>query len=192
VDLVINTGSMQEMDEAWVNFYTVWLDRQPARWFYSLNYFGQPISYLAESANLWSPRLSARWVARLLRSNPGFVRMQSERNFLEAFYEKDADPAPSEIQAMGAAERLHARYMTGDLLAEYMDLIRRTPAPGLMLRVVRRVMTEMPYHPKETAHLIEAILAKTEDDEIEVCREELEAYRVMLRKERQAGTEEIH
>jgi hypothetical protein len=192
VDLVINTGSMQEMDEAWVNFYAVWLDRQPGRWFYSLNYFGQPISYLAESANLWSPRLSARWVARLLRLNPGFIRMQSERNFLEGFYEKDAGPASPEIRAAEAAERLHSRYMTTDLLAEYMDLIRRTPASTVMLRVVRRVMSEMPYHPKEVAYLIDAILAKTGDAEIERCRGELEMYRVILHKERHAGTEQIH
>jgi len=192
VDLVINTGSMQEMSEAWVDFYMTWLDRQRTRWFYSLNYFGQPISYLAESANLWSPRPGARWVARLLRWNPPLVRMQSERNYLEALYEKDADPVPTGMDATERAERLHSRYMTGELLVEYMDLIRRTPDPKLMLVVVHRIMNELPFHPKEGAYLVDGILTRPRNKEVEHYRRELEGYRAILQGERETGTEEIH
>ena len=189
VDLVVNTGSMQEMSEDWVSFYSALLDRQRCRWFYSLNYFAQPISYLAESANLWSPRASPRWVARLLRWNSAFIRMQSERNFLEAIYEKDAEAVPSESGTMQFAEYLHCRYMTGELFTEYMELLRRRPAPDLMLRVVRRVMREMPYHPKEAAYLVDLLLGLKAH---EATRSELEDYRTTLQEERRRGVEAIY
>lgn len=192
VDLVINTGSMQEMSEEWVSFYTTLLDRQRCRWFYSLNYFAQPISYLAESANVWSPRVSPRWVARSLRWNPAFIRMQSERNFLEALYEKDADPVPTVEQALECANHLRSRYMTGELFAEYMDLVRRTPAPDLMLDVLRRTMHEMPYHPKEAAYLVDALLALGAEQTIARNLSELRGYQAALREERRQGVEAYH
>jgi uncharacterized coiled-coil protein SlyX len=36
-DLVINTGSMQEMTDEWIDFYIDWLNRYDTRYFYSLN-----------------------------------------------------------------------------------------------------------------------------------------------------------
>ncbi len=192
VDLVVNTGSMQEMSEDWVSFYSEFLDRQSSRWFYSLNYFAQPISYLAESANLWSPHASPRWVARYLRWNPAFVRMQSERNFLEAIYEKDADPAPSESRTIELAECLQSRHMTGELFAEYIDLLRRTPAPELALRVLRRVMKEMPYHPKEALYLVDSLLGLKEHKVTMRCFEELLGYQAILQEERRSGVEAIY
>ena len=190
VDLVINTGSMQEMSEEWVGFYTEYLDRQRSRWFYSLNYFAQPIAYLAESTNLWSPRVGPRWVARLLRWNPGFVRMQSERNFLEAIYEKDVEAPPPHEQVLAIACHLDARRMTGELFVEYMDLVRRNPLPALMARIVRRVMDEMPYHPKEAAYLIDMLLTAPESTEFD--HERLRDYRRMLEDERRGGVEAIY
>src|SRR5262249_44266599 len=56
-DLVVNTGSMQEMTEEWIDFYVDWLSRYDARYFYSLNYAAQPISIMGESRNLWTQRL---------------------------------------------------------------------------------------------------------------------------------------
>ncbi len=61
-DLVINTGSMQEMTEEWIDFWMLWLKRQDCRFFYSMNYFGQPLNFLAESGKRLSPRPSARLV----------------------------------------------------------------------------------------------------------------------------------
>ena len=192
IDLVINTGSMQEMSEDWVSFYSALLDRQRCRWFYSLNYFAQPISYLAESVNLWSPRIGTRWVARSLRWNPAFIRMQADRNFLEALYEKDAGPAPTEQQAIELAKHLQSRYMTGELFAEYMDLVRRTPAPALMLDVLRRAMREIPYHPKEAAYLVDALLASSTTETVASNAAELREYRARLQEERRSGIEAVY
>ncbi len=66
-DLVVNTGSLQEMTEEWVGFWMSWLDQQPCRFFYSLNYFGQPLADMREGANSWSPRLGSNWQSNLLR-----------------------------------------------------------------------------------------------------------------------------
>ena len=60
-DVVLNTLSLQEMTDAYVDFYRDWLDRSRADHFYSFNYFLQPADDRAESPNLLAPRLSASW-----------------------------------------------------------------------------------------------------------------------------------
>jgi putative sugar O-methyltransferase len=193
IDLVINTGSMQEMSEEWVNFYGGFLDRQQGRWFYSLNYFGQPIAYLAESVNLWSPRVGSRWTARVLRWNPAFIRMQSERNYLEAIYERDAQPAPSREQALELARFLDSRQMTGEVWVEYVDLVRRTALPEVALGAVRRAMREMPYRPKEAAYWVDWLLESADQEPLgSHILVELKEYRATLQEERRKGIEAIY
>lgn len=184
VDLVINTGSLQEMSEEWVDFYKAWLDRQRCRWFYSLNYFGQPVNALWESGNLLSPRLSAAWTARLLRWNPAFVRMQADRDYLEAVYEKGGaslDQAEARILLKHQMER----DPSGDGLVELIDLIRRLPDPALMLEVLAYAM-KMPAAPKEALWLAETLLHQTisADD-----RARIENWRQDLAAKRASGRE---
>jgi len=157
VDLIVNTGSLQEMSEPWVDHYMSWLDRQPARFFYSLNYAAQPVGALAESVNLWSARPSSAWVARQLRWNPPLLRMQADRNFLEAVYEKQ-DAALSPAAAMARLGMLAERAMTGQILVEQLDLFRRCPTAEVALSVLRRAMREMPFQPKEALWLAQWLL----------------------------------
>lgn len=156
VDLVINTGSLQEMSEEWVDFYKSWLDRQRCGWFYSLNYFAQPVNALWESGNLLSPRLSPAWLARLLRWNPAFVRMQADRDYLEALYEKVETPL-DQSEALIILEHQMKRAPTGEVLVELMDIIRRCPDTLLMYRVLAYAM-QMPATPKEALWLTETLL----------------------------------
>ena len=87
LDLVINTGSMQEMTEEWVDFWMEWLKKQTCRYFYSLNYFAQPLKFMAEGANTWSPRLTADWIVQFQTSqSPQWFR--GGRNFAEILAEK--------------------------------------------------------------------------------------------------------
>jgi len=184
VDLVVNTGSLQEMSEGWVDHYMAWLDRQRVRFFHSLNYAAQPVGHLAESVNLWSPRPSARWMARDLRWNPGFLRMQADRNFLDALYEKTG----AELSPEAAAARLGVlaeRAMTGQVLCEHLDLVRRCPTPEVALAVLRRAMTEMAFHPKEALWLAERLLREPAAP----WTAEVEAWRAVLAAERAAGVE---
>ncbi len=184
VDLVINTGSMQEMSEEWVDFYKNFLDRQKCCWFYTLNYFGQPVNALLESENLLSPRLSSEWTARLLRWNPAFIRMQSDRNFLEGLYEKCL-PSLSRCVADTLFEYLFRREPSGEILVELLEVVRQHPGPELMLKALAYVM-QMPTIPKEALWLCETLLSQaiTADERLTVeklCRE--------LRAKRASGTE---
>ena len=61
IDLVTNTGSLQEMTDEFVRFYMDWLDRSKAEFFYSSNYFAQPIDRLMEGMNYAAPVLGPRW-----------------------------------------------------------------------------------------------------------------------------------
>ena len=187
VDLVINTGSMQEMSEEWVDFYKEFLDRQQCRWFYTLNYFAQPVNALWESGNLLSPRLSPGWTARLLRWNPAFIRMQADRDFLEALYEKCKSPL-SRSEADVVFKHLLQREPTGETLVELMDVLRLYPEPALMLQVLAHAM-HMPSAPKEGLWLCEMLLRQTlSADE----RTSVEKYRDELGVKRASGTEAYH
>jgi putative sugar O-methyltransferase len=184
VDIVINTGSLQEMSEEWVDFYSAWLDRQRCSWFYSLNYFGQPINALMESGNVFSPRLSANWTARHLRWNPAFIRMQADRDYLEALYEKGTT-ALDPIDAKRIL-RLHMeRSPTGDGLVECFDLIRRNPEPAVMLEVLAYAM-RMPSPPKEAlwlaTRLLDTELSAEDRAKVENWRNELDVVRASGRE----------
>lgn len=187
VDLVVNTGSLQEMSEAWIDFYMAWLDRQRTRFFYSLNYAVQPVGALGESINLWSPRPSEGWLARHLRWNPGFLRMQAERNFLEAVYEK----RPAALAQEDASARLAVlaeRTMSGQVACEYLDLFRRSKEPGTALLILRRMMGEMPFHPKEALWLGEWL--RREGGTVATTHAaEIAGYVETLAAEREAGRE---
>ena len=123
-DLIVNTGSLQEMPEDWVSYYMEWLDRQNARYFYSLNYFAQPVGFLAESVNLWSPRPSSKWIARTLRWNPAFIRMQADRNYLEALFERTAKSSctETESQLSWLSERRMIGEASSSIWSYFVDL----------------------------------------------------------------------
>src|SRR5262249_2879729 len=69
VDLVVNTGSMQEMTDEWIDFYMAWLSAYDTRYFYCHNYAAQPIAVMGESRNLWTQRPGRDWSTRHLRLN---------------------------------------------------------------------------------------------------------------------------
>ena len=184
VDLVINTGSLQEMSEEWVDFYQTWLDQQRCRWFYSLNYFAQPINALWESGNILSPRLSPAWTARLLRWNPAFVRMQADRDYLEALYEKVVTPIDQK-EALTIIRNQMEREPSGEVLVELMDMVRRHPAPEIMLKVLAYAM-QMPIPPKEALWLANTLLLNplNENDHAAVVN-----WRQTLMEKRASGIE---
>jgi putative sugar O-methyltransferase len=156
LDLIINTGSMQEMTEEWVEFYMRWMDVQPARYFYSLNYAAQPLGELAESVNTWSPRPSAHWATRMLRWNPPFVRLQTNRNYLEALYEK-ADGSLTNEAAERRLSELTERAVTGDVFVECLDIFRRSTDSKIAAKALE-VAVAMQYHPKEACWLADYLM----------------------------------
>ncbi len=189
VDLVINTGSLQEMSEDWVAYYMEWLDRQEAKFFYSLNYAAQPLNYLAESVNLWSPRPSPRWQAKLLRMNPAFVRMQADRNFLESFYAK----APADLTVEEAQRRLDIideQALTIETFVSSMDIFRRCQNALVGYRILERATRELPTSAKEMLWLAEW-LQDQEEHLTEQARASVADWLAHLLSERAEGVEGI-
>jgi putative sugar O-methyltransferase len=161
IDLVVNTCSMQEMTDEWIDFYMEWLDRKSPGAFYSLNYAAQPLNNLGESRNLWGPRPSPLWAPRVFHFDPALMRMQgSERSWLVALYERELSHVnPGEVV------RLRRMRMTRDVYAQWIDLIRRTLDAGLMAELIRRVENEMHYWPKETLWIVRRLMNTEYHDE---------------------------
>lgn len=156
LNLVINTASLQEMTEEWVDFWMQWLRVQDCRWFYSLNYFAQPLNYRgSESSNSWSPRLTPEWTARLLTFNPAFIRLQSINNYAEILAEKKS-PIPSQ-QTLSRYQLTKDRILDGQILLEAMDIVRFHPDEEIIWDLLLRCITEMPRIPKEAWYLAERL-----------------------------------
>jgi putative sugar O-methyltransferase len=155
IDLLLNTGSMQEMTDEWIDFYMEWLDEYSPCWFYSLNYIAQPIDLLGESRNLWAPRPGPSWAARLLLLNPALLRIQSAgRDWLSAIYEHETAPA-----ALDRGYRwLQSMRMSRATYVHWLDAVRRTNDPLLMLDLLRRVQAELRFWPKETLWIAQKLL----------------------------------
>lgn len=81
IDLVINTGSLQEMTEEFVDFYCRWLDQGNVEHFYSSNYFGQQIDNLYEGMNYVAPNLSDRWITKFCNLHEDPLRPVAEMLF---------------------------------------------------------------------------------------------------------------
>jgi hypothetical protein len=180
------------MSEAWVDFYMDWLDRQPCRYFYSLNYFAQPILFLAESANLYSPRLSSRWVSRLLTWNPPLVRTYTTRNYLEMIAERFDDAALDTAEGQAAWNRVGERFMTGQVLAEMMDVLRRCPQEELIFATMRRAATEIADQPKEVLFLANWLAERGSRSFYQANRDDIDAVRAHFANSRAEGRESVY
>ena len=193
LDLVINTGSMQEMTEEWIDLWMNWLARQDCRWFYSMNYFGQPLDCLMETGNMWSPRLSPEWVTRMLKYDPALMRQQSSRNFAELVAEK----VPVEPQA--GREALRARYestrhrrVDNQTLLEIMDIVRMDLDQETCWDALQRVMAESRPLPKEAFFLAEHLTSKGTPVFQQMNGSQLGQFLAQLKRVRAGGMENTY
>jgi hypothetical protein len=168
VELVVNTGSMQEMTDEWIDFYTEWLAKYDTRYFYSLNYLAQPISVMGESRNLWSQRLGAEWSTRHLRLNIPLLDLEGPtRDFLEVLYEKS--PATRGLKEWSI---YRGHILSKTTYAEGLDLLRQDFTVENAKTFVNLVMEKMPYHPKELLYIVEW-LSRHQESEFESVRAKL-------------------
>jgi hypothetical protein len=149
---------MQEMTEEWIDFWMAWLRQQDCRFFYSLNYFAQPLNHMAEGGNTWSPRLTPEWTVRLQRSNPAFVMQQTVRNYAEIFAEKDSATPLTPRAAVGVRyEQTRQRVLHGQALLECMDIVRLDPGEDIIWDLLKRV-ADLRTLPKEAFFLAESLV----------------------------------
>jgi len=170
-DLVVNTGSMQEMTDEWIDFYTQWLACYPTRYFYSLNYVAQPIGIMGESRNLWSQRVGPEWSTRHLRLNIPLLDLEGPtRDFLEVLYEKS--PATRSLKEWS----VYRGYMlTKPAYVEGLELLRQDFTIANAKTFVDFVMKNMSYHPKELLYIVEWLTRQGQT--------EFEPLRAQLREE---------
>jgi putative sugar O-methyltransferase len=170
-DLVINTGSMQEMTDEWIDFYMQWLDEGDFKFFYSLNYVAQPIDRLYESRNLWAPRPSPSWATRYLSLNAPLVQAQARaaRHFQEAIYERNGTN-----RTLSEWSALRGRVIDAQAYIEGLDLLRQSLAPETAKQFLRIVSEGMRYRPKEMLW-VARWLEENGSQEFSALRSELEA-----------------
>jgi putative sugar O-methyltransferase len=170
-DLVINTGSMQEMTDEWIDFYMAWISTCGAQYFYSLNYAAQPLSVMGESRNLWTQRPGPEWSTRHLRLNIPLLDLEGPtRDYLETLYEKS--PAARSLSEWS----IYRGYMMSKTTyVEGLDLLRQDFTIANARAFVDAVIAKMPYHPKEVLYVVEWLTRNGQRD--------YEALAVQLRTE---------
>jgi hypothetical protein len=169
-DLATNTESMQEMTDAWVDWYMDWLDRQTCRYFWSSNYFASSLVNMHEGHNSWSPRPGPNW--RLIHAH---IALGARRR-AEMLFQNDGD---------GKGEPI--KLMTRGVEAWLARLERaRVSRDEVSLRdAVSFAQSEMPFIPKE-AWQVAKMLAKLTDSPHDKAQFEALDYK------RRAGTESLH
>jgi hypothetical protein len=150
-DLVINTGSMQEMTDEWIDFYVQWLGQYDMRYFYSLNYIAQPLGVMGESRNLWSQRLGAEWSTRHLRLDIPLLDLEGPtRDFLEVLYEKSTS-----TRRLTEWSIYRGHVLSKPTYVEGLDLLRQDFTIENAKTFVTMVTERMPYTPKELLYIVE-------------------------------------
>ena len=155
-DLVLNSGSMQEMTDEWIDFYMEWLSKYDARLFYSANYAAQPISIMGESRNLWAPRPGPEWSTRHLRLNIPLLDLEGPtRDYLETLYEK----LPAR-RKFGEWSVYRGHILSKTTYIEGLDLLRQDFTIENAKAFVDEVLTKLPYHPKEVLYVVEWLTSR--------------------------------
>ena len=168
-DLIVNTGSMQEMTDEWIDFYMAWLDSFDARLFYCLNYAAQPIDILRESRNLWTHRPSKKWRTRHLKLNIPLLDLEGPtRDYLEALYEKQ--PATRSLKEWSV---LRGHLLSKSTFVEGLDLLRQDLTVQNATSFADAVIERMPYRPKELLYVVEWLDANSGEPKDSKIRDEL-------------------
>ena len=152
IDLVINTNSMQEMSEAYVDFFMDWLDRQDCSFFISINYALQNLQILRESMNTWSPRMRAVWKTLFLAHYPD---PEGGRPTQIGLYEKSPhDLVERQADAAKTLTELLSTPLDGHTLATLIDLLRLSMNETAIFSLLRKIRAEYPFTPKEASYLV--------------------------------------
>lgn len=168
-DLVINIGSMQEMNDEYITRYMDWLDICGAKYFYSLNYAAQPLNELRESRCMWGPRPSPKWSTKVLQLDPAVIRIMCTRShFLEALYLKQKP-----VSRFDAWSAFDGRGITGQVYLEGLDLIRQHPDPvdiKTFMTVIRDEYSDLAFLPKEMEALAQLVDCEVGRDILEYSK----------------------
>jgi hypothetical protein len=192
-DLVENTGSLQEMTEEWVDYWMSWLRDGSCRYFYSANYFAQPLSFLAEGANTWSPRLPQNWKARHLGADAALIKTQTVRSYADTLAERGHDLDDRDRRLASACyDATRSRLLSNQVLLEAMDALRIDPEESAMYHLLERCMHDRQEVPKEAQYLCEQLCRIAGPHFLAQHDKRLAEIRQQLSELRAAGREALH
>ncbi len=168
IDLVVNTGSLQEMSEGAVDFWMNWLDRSQAKYFYSLNYFAQPITDLKESDNVCAPRFSEKWNMIVKTPSPLLSQIQSEnsRSFAEIIAERKEFEIDKDLMIQ-QLQSLLSNKLTVQLLLDALNIVQQTKNQEMLWELVKKILVDFNYIPKETLYFVRRLKEIGENEFLE-------------------------
>jgi putative sugar O-methyltransferase len=158
-DLVTNTGSLAELSDEWVVYWSQWLNTQRCDIFYSHNYFGIPIDRLYESRNIIAPITPSGWRVGQLRINHPLMLLQSaDRNAAEVILIRKSTDNPSwiyDIQRLRADEKLtitdFAYYVFNLPTLEHINILAE-------ITLVKKTISDLCFLPKELFFITDRII----------------------------------
>jgi hypothetical protein len=149
IELIYNTGSLQEMSTEYVDFYANLINVAKCDLFYSSNYFGQSVTHFLESMNFAAPVMPPEWVSTFKNLFPDPARSVAEFAFSRTFGPIDEREVSTRLRAMFAAE--YPRNLRE--FQDIFDLARRITDPELIMEVVANTMRCLQDFPKELIFL---------------------------------------
>ena len=171
-DLLVNSGSMQEMPETAIIYWSKWIEEAAISNFWACNYFLQPIEQTrGGSANWMCPRVSRDWHCVSTRLDPPIVRTQTLRHFREVIYRRaDLRKVSGEQQQFLADQILAGHQHRVDLtdaagILALFEAVRLSSKPAACLRLIEVLGNFTDYRPKELVYLCNLALQKFDLDE---------------------------
>jgi len=159
-DLLVNSGSMQEMPESAILYWSKWIEESKLGHFWACNYFLQPVQQVrGGSANWMCPRVSADWECLSSRLDAPLVRTQTVRHFREVIYKRLDTRKISRAQQQFLADQILASFTARiDLtdtagILQLFEAVRLSARPDACLRLIDVLGSFTDYRPKELVYL---------------------------------------
>jgi len=155
-DLITNTGSLAELSDEWVDYWSKWLQAQQCNLFYSHNYFGIPVGKLFEARNIIAPATPPGWrVGQLRMNHPLMILTSADRNSAELLLTRTLSAKNRnwiyQIQRLQEEERLTLREFAYYLFnlpdPEHLDVYQE-------LKMLKKAIADLRFLPKELLYLV--------------------------------------
>jgi putative sugar O-methyltransferase len=154
-DIVINTGSLAEMTDDWVNYWCNWLDEQNTKLFYSHNYMGNPAHKVYEAPTTLAPIVPRKWRPVYVRPMHPMMYLQSaDRLASEIIFERMAEnygQDVADVLKFFKGSRLRLENYVYILYALLSDIEKNS---NYIVEFADKVMHDFGYAPVELLYLL--------------------------------------
>jgi putative sugar O-methyltransferase len=157
-DLVINTGSLAELSQDWVTYWSDWISKQEIDTFYSHNYFGIASDQIHESRNLIAPiRPNGFKVAQVRMNAPLMTITSTNRDAAELIFQRNASLEENIYRLMMI--KIDDKWSLVDLAYYCFNLNCKVSNDSFYDEVVilKKFLIDLGFFPKELIFLLERI-----------------------------------